>query len=356
MYPFADDIDDFAMNQWYIAAWSSEVQKEKPFERWIVGKRLLFYRKQDGTPVAMDGLCTHRQFPLAKGHIVNDQLICGYHGFTFSADGACTRIPTQDAIPKTSNLQNYPLVETWKWIWIWPGDPALADPSMIPDHHEISLLDPGFEAVPCFAVDLKGRYQLLHENLLDLSHLSYLHSDQMGIEEIALTPVVIEEHKNFLRSRRLIRNVPLNPVFVQMCGYADNVDRSVDIDFYYPSLHVSLERWDQAGHALEDDKIVAQMKIYHGVTPATTTTTTYFAAVSRTYRLGDEELNKMMAPGLQIVINQDEEAIQAIEQVLSSGIKLRPDVLAKGDIVAMRGRRLLENMIRAEKAAKLAAA
>jgi vanillate O-demethylase monooxygenase subunit len=227
---------------------------------------------------------------------------------------------------------------------------------MIPDHHEISLLDPGFEAVQCFAVDLKGRYELLHENLLDLSHISFLHSDQMGIEEIAQTPVVIEEHKNFLRNRRLIRNVPLNPVFVQMCGYTENVDRSVDIDYYYPSLHVSLERWDQAGHALEDDKIVGRMKIYHGVTPATATTTTYFAAVSRTFGLGNEELNQMVVHGLRAVVGQDEEAIVAIEEVLSSGGKLRPDVLAKGDVVAMRGRRLLENIIRAEKAAKAAAA
>jgi vanillate O-demethylase monooxygenase subunit len=355
MYPFADDIDTFAMNRWYIAAWSSEVTKDKPFERWITGKRLVFYRKQDGTPVALDGLCSHRQFPLAKSDVVNDQIVCKYHGFTFGSDGGCTKIPTQQVIPPTSKLQSYKLVETWKWIWIWPGDQALADESMIPDHHEISLLDPGFEAIQCFAVDLKGRYQLLHENLLDLSHLSFLHADQMGIDEIAQTPVEIEEHKNFLRNKRVIPNVPLSPVFVRMSGYTANVDRSVFIDYYYPSLHVSLERWDQAGHAWEDDKLVGQVKIYHGVTPATKTTTTYFAAVSRSFHLGDEELNQMMIHGLRIVIAQDETAIEAIEEVLTSGDKLRPDVLAKGDVVAMRGRRLLENMIRAEKALKVAA-
>jgi vanillate O-demethylase monooxygenase subunit len=355
MYPFAEDIDTFAMNHWYIAAWSSEVVESKPFERRIVGKRIVFYRKQDGTPVALDGLCSHRQFPLALSDVVNDQIVCKYHGFTFGADGACTKIPTQTAIPKTSNLTSYPLVEKWKWIWIWPGDPALADVSKIPDHHEISLLDPAFETVQCFAVDLKGRYELLHENLLDLSHLSYLHSDQMGIEEIALTPVEIEEHKNFLRNRRLIRNVPLNPVYVKMSGYTGNVDRSVDIDYYYPSLHVSLERWDEAGHALEDDRVVAKMKIYHGVTPATETTTTYFAAVSRTYALGSEEVNEMTISGLREVVRQDELAIEAIEKVLASGDARRPDVLAKGDVVAMRGRRLLENIIRQEKAAKAAA-
>jgi hypothetical protein len=54
------------------------------------------------------------------------------------------------------------------------------------------------------------------------------------------------------------------------------------------------------------------------------------------------------------VVRQDELAIEAIEKVLASGDARRPDVLAKGDVVAMRGRRLLENIIRQEKAAKAA--
>jgi vanillate O-demethylase monooxygenase subunit len=355
MYPFADDIDTFAMNRWYVAAWSSEVRKDKPFERRILGKRMVFYRTQDGRPVGLDGLCSHRQFPLVKGDVVNDRIVCKYHGFNFGADGACTLIPTQSGIPASSKLQSYPLVEKWKWIWVWPGDPALADPSMIPDHREISLEDPAFEAVQCFAVDVNARYELLHENLLDLSHLSFLHSDQMGIPEIASTPVEIQEHKTFLRNKRLIRNVPLSPVFVQLSGYTGNVDRSVDIDYYFPSLHVSLERWDEAGHAWEDNRLVGQVKIYHGVTPATKTSTTYFAACSRSFRLGDQDVNQMMVDGLRVVVRQDEEAIEAIEQVLAAGDKFRPDVLAKGDVVAMRGRRILEGIIRQEKAQQSAA-
>jgi vanillate O-demethylase monooxygenase subunit len=355
MYPFADDIDAFAMNQWYIGAWSSEVTGDKPFERRIAGKRLVFYRKQDGTPVALDGLCPHRQYPLVKGDIVADHIVCKYHGFTFGSDGRCTRIPTQPVVPSVANLQSYPLVEKWKWIWVWPGDPELADPSLIPDHHEISLDNPDFEAVQCFAVEVDARYGLLHENLLDLSHLSYLHWDQMGIPEIAETPVTIEQHETFLRTRRLIEGVSLSPVFVQMIGYSGKVDRSVDIDFHYPALHISLERWDEAGHALNDEKNVGILKIYHGVTPATKTTTTYFAATSRSFRLGDEEVNAMMVQGLRAVVAQDEEAVVAIERVVASGEVTKPDILAKGDAAAVRGRRILERLIRAEQVEREAA-
>jgi phenylpropionate dioxygenase-like ring-hydroxylating dioxygenase large terminal subunit len=348
MYPFSEGLSPFAMNRWYIAAWSSEVNNEAPMERWICGKRLVFYRNSQNKPIALDGLCSHRRYPLALGKIKGDELVCGYHGFTFCGTGECVRIPTQTQIPAGSKLGSYPLVERWKWIWIWPGDPALADESLIPDHAEIGLTDPEWCASPSFDLTLKARYELLHENLLDLSHITFLHADNIGIDEIAAAEVEVTEEKGYLRNRRIMRDVALNEIFAAAVGAEMNVDRSITIDYYYPSLHVAWERWDKPNHAWEDDHCVGQIKLYHGVTPATEHTTNYFLAHSRTIGRGNDGLNQMMDFGLRLVATQDEKAIEAIEEVLSHNLKLRPDVLAKGDIVAMRGRRILEGIIRSE--------
>jgi phenylpropionate dioxygenase-like ring-hydroxylating dioxygenase large terminal subunit len=189
MYPFTEGTASFARNRWYIAAWSDEVRSDGLLERWILGQRTIFYRTREGAAVAVDGLCPYRQFPLARAAIKDDNLVCGYHGFTFVPTGECVRVPTQAHVPSGCRLKAYPLVEKWKWLWMWPGDPALADETKIPDHREIGLEDEGWQPVQAFNIDLKARYQILHENLLDLSHLTFLHESIIGRDEIATADV-----------------------------------------------------------------------------------------------------------------------------------------------------------------------
>jgi phenylpropionate dioxygenase-like ring-hydroxylating dioxygenase large terminal subunit len=132
MFPFRDGFT-YPRNAWYVAGWSSEVNRELR-ERRILGEPIVLFRTEGGVPVALDGRCPHRRYPLAQGTLIGDEIQCGYHGFTFDASGACTHIPSAERIQPGMRVGAYPLVERWRWIWIWMGDPERADPALIPDH------------------------------------------------------------------------------------------------------------------------------------------------------------------------------------------------------------------------------
>src|SRR5215469_15818473 len=125
----------FLRNCWYVAAQADEVGRA-PFGRLLLGEPVVLYRKEDGTAVALEDRCCHRRAPLHKGKLIGDALQCGYHGFTFSADGACIAIPGQPRVPPGVGVRAHPLVERHRYLWLWPGDPAKADPALIPDFRE----------------------------------------------------------------------------------------------------------------------------------------------------------------------------------------------------------------------------
>ena len=130
MYPFTPG--SFApRNGWYVAAFCNEIGEEL-LSRWILNQPVVMYRKADGTAVAVQGRCPHRHYPLGESKRVGDAIQCGYHGITFDFSGKCTFVPSQHTIPGVYTIQTFPLVERGLWAWIWPGDPAKADESLIP--------------------------------------------------------------------------------------------------------------------------------------------------------------------------------------------------------------------------------
>ena len=133
-------------DQWYVIAFSSEVGR-KPLARMITGDPVLLYRREDGTPVALFDRCPHRGMRLSNGgKLIDDAVQCNYHGLEFGPDGMCRKIPSGGPISNQMRVRSYPVVEVWNWIWIWPGDPAKADPERIPDHHALGLTDPSLHA------------------------------------------------------------------------------------------------------------------------------------------------------------------------------------------------------------------
>src|SRR5690606_28290292 len=116
-------------NQWYVAAWDDEILGDTLLERTILGQPLVIYRKSNGHPVAMNNKCPHRHAPLSMGRKEGDSLRCMYHGLRFDPTGACVEIPGQERIPPSTCVRTYPMVQKHRWIWIWMGDPALADES-----------------------------------------------------------------------------------------------------------------------------------------------------------------------------------------------------------------------------------
>jgi len=123
--------DDFIFDAWYVAAWGEEITR-KPLRRIFLDEPVVMYRRQDGAAVAMSDRCVHRAYPLSRGTIEGDSIVCGYHGFKFGSDGGCTWVPGQENVPKSARVKTYPLVESGPYVWIWMGDPAGADARSFP--------------------------------------------------------------------------------------------------------------------------------------------------------------------------------------------------------------------------------
>jgi phenylpropionate dioxygenase-like ring-hydroxylating dioxygenase large terminal subunit len=176
---------EFPRNQRYVAAHSEKIGPGL-LARTIMGEPLVFYRDSAGAVTALAGRCVHRRYPLSKGTLVSDRIVCGYHGFTYDRDGQCTAVPAQHRIPRAARVTRYPLVEQDTLAWVWIGDPGKADPGTIP---RVPWLTGSGWAVVRGMAPLAARPGLPLDNLMDLSHETYLHDGYIGTAEVAKTPL-----------------------------------------------------------------------------------------------------------------------------------------------------------------------
>lgn len=342
MYPFKQGY--YAVrNGWYVLAFARDLTQEL-VSRWLLNEPVVLYRRQNGEPVALSGLCPHRFYPLGKSRLHNDIITCSYHGFSFNADGACTDIPGQDNIPSTCKLRSYPVVEHGMWIWVWAGDAEKADKSLLPDLVEISHDYPGFTPTPFYFHELKARYQLLNDNLLDLSHLAFLHATTIGVGANATVPEELSEEPRILRSRRRMKNCPAPPVVKTTLGYEGTIDQVNGMDFHAPGLHAGFaDMFYPEGHP-DAGKLLRKAQVFHAVTPATRNSCYYFFGMA-----GDDPAQlELMKEYLKKTVAEDVDASESIEQMLAiTGEPVR-EVVKFSDRNTVRGRLLLQKLMEAE--------
>jgi len=351
MYPFPDGY--YAVrNAWYVASFSRDVTRE-PKEHWFLDEPVVLYRREDGTAVAMSGRCPHRHYPMAAGRLEGDTLVCGYHGIAFGPDGRCTHIPTQDRVPPAFGIRTFPVAERWQWLWIWMGDPALADESLIPDHSKLDLANPDHSSVAMHHYLVEGRYQLLNDNLLDLSHLTYLHGTQIGMAEIATEQDEVTSGEDWVRSRRFIRDAVPAPVTRARHGDV-RVDFLIDFTFHAPCLHVGANKtWVTSAAGPAEGELLLNNTVYHAVTPATRHTAHYFFARTAIHPK-DTDNQVMSAKAIAGVIEEDLFATREIERLIANMDRPR-DLLTRGDVAVTKGRLVLQAMMTREKEAEAAA-
>ncbi len=309
MNPRANIPEAFVYNCWYVAAWGEEVTRA-PMRRVILEEPIVFYRRLDGTAVALADRCVHRAYPLSRGKLHGDAIECGYHGFIFDSCGTCTWVPGQASIPKSARVAAYPVVESGPYLWIWMGEPEAADRSMIPDHQW--TFDPQWRTVKDMAT-VRARFGLLLDNLMDLSHETWIHEGTIGTQEVADTPITTDVTKPIVRTIKHMQGVPVPP-FYQQTGLSGLIDRWQDIECNVPSfytLHVRV-----APQGAGDDRAFFT-KVIYGITPETKRSTHDFWAISRNRNLDQPAWrDRGMIDFQNAVLREDVIALEALEASL----------------------------------------
>ena len=334
-----------------MAAFSHEITRE-PMERTLLNLPVVMYRKESGTPVAMYGLCPHRYLPLARGRVDGDNIICGYHGLTFADTGQCVDIPSQDTVRAKVCQPVYPLEERGPICWIWMGDQDKCDSNLIPPYDDFGLDQPGWHYSSENYFHLNGRSQLIVDNLMDLTHLPYIHHHVPGGDSLKKTVNVTEDRDLSYRVTRSDK-VPWTPFFDSIFGddvaYEGLADFDHVTDFYGPELiRTGLPKITKINGRDDVPKELGWMSILHGITPETEKTTHYFGFSTRNFRLGDYALDQVQLEAEIVIRQQDVDAIAAVEERLDMAAEFQKELSVRSDRPGFAVRKRIDAMLAKE--------
>lgn len=339
----------FLRNHWYVAASASEVGRS-PLFRLILGEPVVFYRTEAGRCVGFEDRCAHRHLPLSMGKLVGDALQCRYHGLRFGPDGRCVRIPGQDKIPSSAKVKVYPIVERYKWLWIWMGEPELADPAAITDFHWLD--DPNWGAKGSY-LHVDANWQLIVDNLLDLTHLAFVHETTIGNAALAehATVKVTRSANNVVMTRWVIDRDP-PPTFKKVGNFKGKVDRWQIIDFTPPAfLRLDVGATPTGTGAPEGQRVGGiNMRNLNAITPETETTSHYFWAQAHDFDVKNAETTNKIFAEIERAFFEDVEVLSAQQHNLDL-IPDRPQVDISADAGLIQARRILGRMHDEEQAA-----
>lgn len=330
-------------NQWYVAAYADEIGEEL-FARTICGEPVVFYRDSGGRVIALADRCVHRRFPLSKSARDGDRIVCGYHGFTYDKSGACVAVPGQTRVPRTARVKSYHVHEQDSLVWIWIGDDEPTSLSGIP---RAPWLDSGLYTTLKDLAPLKARHSLLLDNLMDLSHETYLHGGYIGTPEVAETPITTEadEDGNVIRVSRHMDDAECPPFYSKSTGLTGRITRFQDIEYFPPCLYTLHSRIAPAGVLPPEtgpDDQAFHVEITYALTPETETTTHDFWAVSRDFGHGDAGMDDYIRAMQAEVVMQDVVALNLLEEILQADGDAYQELSINIDTGGLAARRLIK--------------
>jgi len=336
----------FVKNCWYVAAWDHEVLADTLLPRTILGQPVVIYRRADGTPVVIDDRCAHRGAPLSLGRREGDAIRCMYHGLKFGPDGRCQEVPGQDNVPAKLCVQGYPVAERGRWIWIWMGDLQRADPALIPD--AFSLKHPDWRYKPGY-LHYDTDYLLICDNLLDFSHLSYVHEKTLGgSPNIAQSRPEVTRMERGLHVTRDVRGTVPAPYHARLGGFTGQVDRRFSYDFLVPGvllMHAHVKPSDTP-----DDDMSGALRFHscQALTPETANSTHYFFMQAHAFRLDEATITESIYRSLCAAFEEDRLIIEAQSRMLAATPDGAMHPIA-ADLALVQFRRLLQEMHDAER-------
>jgi phenylpropionate dioxygenase-like ring-hydroxylating dioxygenase large terminal subunit len=337
--PALDAAANYPLNCWYVVATSEEAGRGL-LARTVLGQPVVVYRLQSGQVAALEDRCPHRSLPFSSGTLAGDEVVCGYHGMTFGADGRCLRVPSQEHVPFGARARSFPVRDEPPFVWIWLGHPAtstLSDPPALP-----WLADSGWDTFGG-TMQVDANYLLLHENALDLTHFPHVHPEHSPTPylavppplEIAVSETSVSYHREFPPSR-------LVDWQAQTTGLARDRDyaQRESGEFVSPGLH--LDRM----HIVADrsyDKILTR-----AFTPVTARSTAVFWQVSRNYLAGQPDISQRLRAVHRATLLADKRLLEAI-QARADRFGAGEEFNVSADAAALRAQRIIEDMIAAER-------
>jgi phenylpropionate dioxygenase-like ring-hydroxylating dioxygenase large terminal subunit len=342
----------YVRNAWYVAAWADGIADGQLVARTVMDEPIVLYRRADGSVAALADRCAHRFAPLHMGKLVGgDRIQCPYHGLEFDGSGACVHNPHGNkTIPPRARVKSYPVVEKHKAVWIWMGA-APADESKVPD---FGVLDnvPELYTTKRDSIVIKANYQLIIDNLLDLSHTSYLHEGILGNADTVESDVAVEQNgDDVVVARHATNSIPPGMFAPFWPDHPPRVDKFTKMRWMAPS---TLRLFTGIGKMGAPPESGTGYHAIHMLTPENARSTHYFfTAVRWGVMTTDEKLNRDLQQRIAEMrrfafAEQDAPVIEAQQRVIETATEPLDPVILAVDVGCVRYKRVLGKMLEAE--------
>ena len=341
--PVAPTLAAFPVNQWYVAALAWEL-KDKPLARTLLGNPIVLFRCADGSVAALQDRCCHRALPLSNGTLEQGGLRCGYHGLLFNAQGKCIEVPGQERVPGKALVPAYVLREQDQIVWIWHGSEANPQPTCEPPSYAVHNDEQYLFEGDVYHYD--APYQLIHDNLLDLSHLGYVHLRTIGGNariHMHAEMKVDSDETSVTVVRHMLDSVP-PPTYTAAYPFTGNVDRWQEIEFHISHLLIWTGAVDAGSEPIDaPERGGFHMRGFHGVTPETETTSHYFWTMATNPPTNAQDVKAKVIEQTVLTFDEDKIVIEAQYRNMRQ-FGQAPTVDIHVDVGANRARRIIERL------------
>jgi phenylpropionate dioxygenase-like ring-hydroxylating dioxygenase large terminal subunit len=345
----------FIRDAWYTAAWADEIA-DRPLARRICNEPVVFFRDRSGRLGALEDRCCHRGAPLHLGAVVDQGLQCVYHGLIYDRTGQCVYIPAQDRIPRRAKVRSHPVVEKDQLVWIWIGDPAKADESKIIDfpYHNDPARWPHKHAV----LHVNAGYLLLIDNLMDATHVGYVHNKTIGGDPLAFMQAkekLTHNPQGLVLTSWLLDSVA-PPTYAKAVGFKGKIDRWLEREYIAPGTVLLWTGAVEAGAgAYEQNRREGgfSLRMFNGLTPETETSSFYFWSAANGYRQNEPEATEQVFTEVKATFDEDKVVVEAQQKRMTEfGDAELVDIVT--DSTRLHMRRIVQQMLteRAHRAAE----
>ncbi|NCO21471.1 MAG: aromatic ring-hydroxylating dioxygenase subunit alpha [Rhodobacterales bacterium] len=305
----------FIRNAWYVAGWSDDFDRSLRAET-LLGDRIVLYRRADGSPVALENACPHRKLPLSQGRLIGDTVECGYHGLTFDGTGACVAAPTQpDAIPRRAVVQSYPVADRYRLLWIWMGNPDLANPDDI--FPIVNFDDPTWGYTDGGVLDIDCHYLWVCDNLLDPSHVAWVHVTSFAGAGTDNAPLTLTRSDTGVTVARWIYGAPPSPYYAGLVRFEGLCDRLQHYEMQLPGIALNKSVYTPAGTGGPEAPAVPETYVnisYNFMTPLDENRTRYFWFQHRNTDPTDRAISEKMNAGARMAFEEDRAVLEEVHK------------------------------------------